>query len=455
MNHRLTPRLFSRLTIVGSSYFLLLSLSSIASADELSLAPGPRQPYATVPGDSRDEDGAVTLAELLSHAETHSPSLSTAEARIAVAKAGVTAQEPWFAQNPEISASIGSRSSSGSSGVQYEISVAQQLGIGGERSLRRRAAEAEHTSKEFERAVVAWKLHVAVHRLHNELLLLDERRKQAQRFVLFSESLRKIASKQLAAGETSPLTLLVAEAELAQARSALLEVEQQESIARITLTGLVGWPQETPVRVRGKLPERVRAPNTRTLLALMAKHHPSLRARKQAVAAAHAKLKAERRAGLPRPTVGGTYAKEPALAGQPDTDIWMFNLSLPLPLWQRNQGEIASKAAKLELAESEVVQTENALESSLIVAQTALDSAARRVELYEQGVIPQLQKHLDLLQKAYELGEVDLLQVSQTKERLLDGTKQYLDARVAYFGAVAELEGLIGTELTRAGEVSP
>jgi len=38
-------------------------------------------------------------------------------------------------------------------------------------------------------------------------------------------------------------------------------------------------------------------------------------------------------------------------------------------------------------------------------------------------------------------------QVSQTRERLLTATGQYIDARITYYETAATLEGLVGTEL--------
>ena len=77
--------------------------------------------------------------------------------------------------------------------------------------------------------------------------------------------------------------------------------------------------------------------------------------------------------------------------------------------------------------------------SSVMAALTIL-------ELYTSELIPQLSKNFKLLQRAYELGEVDIQRVSQTRERLLDAMTQYTKARVLYFDRAVTLEGLVGTE---------
>jgi len=426
-----------RITIAGRSCLFALLLSSSGWAQESAVKVSPSETSGP---------RGVSLAELLSHAEANAPLLATAKARVGVATAGVEAEAPWFPQNPQLMVRVGSRSGGGNAGLQYMALLTQKLEIAGERGLRRKAARADEKVAQLGREAARWHLHVEVHRHFNQLLLLAQRRQQAERFVEFSESLQKIAAGQVKAGEEAPLTLLVAEADVAQTKSALLSIQQQESVTQTTLKGLIGWPQEKPLRAQGALPQARSAPSVSELLDLMGKHHPSLQVRREAVKAGHARLRAERRQAWPKPTVGALYGREPGL-GEPDADIMLFHLSVPLPLWRRNQGGIAKAQAEIDVASSQEVELRTRLETELQAAATALDTAAAQVALYEERVMPRLEQNLKALQKAYELGEVDLLQVSQTRQRLLDGSRSYLDARIEYFGARAVLEGYVGTEL--------
>ena len=95
------------------------------------------------------------------------------------------------------------------------------------------------------------------------------------------------------------------------------------------------------------------------------------------------------------------------------------------------------------------------LRGDLARAVDALDSAAARVALYDTGIVPHFEEALALLQRAYELGEVDVHEVSQTRQRLLNATAQYIDARVAYYETAAVLEGLVGTEVWLNTEGAP
>ena len=214
------------------------------------------------------------------------------------------------------------------------------------------------------------------------------------------------------------------------------------------------WHSTLP-DVQGSLPEVRQAPDVNSLLALMAEHHPSLRTRELAVVAGRSRLALEDREAWPEPTVGLSYGREAAPGPEAEADVWLFNLTFPIPLWRTNQDGRARAEAELVVADREREATATRLRGDLLQAAIALNAAVDRVALYETGVVPQLEENLVLLQRAYELGEVDVHQVSQTRERLLTATGQYIDARITYHETAATLEGLVGTELWPAQEVSP
>ena len=54
-----------------------------------------------------------------------------------------------------------------------------------------------------------------------------------------------------------------------------------------------------------------------------------------------------------------------------------------------------------------------------------------------------------------KLGEVDIHQVSQTRERLLTATGQHIDSRITYYETTATLEGLVGAEIWSTEEDTP
>lgn len=455
--------LFSRLalltTIAGSIF-----VGACAPARAPNVLPRPgvfapaavAQPYVP-PGApvTPSTAAALTLDELLIYSDAHAPTIQVARARVKLAEADLVGADITLPANPQLSFGAGGRAVEGVTGFEFEVAVQQQLEVAGEPKLRRAAAEDRQQLSEATVNEVRWSVHVEVHRLFVAALLVRERLAQAERFVAFARSMRDIAARQVEAGESSPLILLVADADLAQTREAVIAAQQARNALTTRLAALIGWPATTLPEVRGSLPDVRPAPDIDALLALMAEHHPSLRTRELAIVAGQSRLELEDREAWPEPTVGLSYAREAAPGSDAEANIWLFSLALPIPLWQTNQARRARAEAELMIADREREATATQLRSALLRASIALNAAIARVALYETNVVPQLEANLALLQRAYALGEVDVHQVSQTRERLLTATGQYIDARITYHETAATLEGLVGTELWPKPENTP
>lgn len=397
----------------------------------------------------------LTLEQLLVYADSHSPVIQTARAQRNLAEAEIIGANIVFPANPQLSFGAGGRTIDNATGFEFEVAVQQKFEFAGEPGLRLDAAEDLQQLSEAVVNEVRWSVHVEVHRLFVDILLVRERLAQAERFVAFAQSMRDIAAQQVEAGESSPLILLVADADLAQTREAIIEAQQAKDSLTARLAAVVGWPEAPLPDVHGTLPEVRQAPNVETLLEMMAEHHPSLRTRELAVVAGQSQLALEEREAWPEPAVGFSYGREAAPGPGAEADIWLFNLTFPIPLWRTNQQGRARAEAELLITDKEREATATRLRGELIQASIALNAAVERVALYETGVVPQLEANLSLLQRAYELGEVDVHQVSQTRERLLTATGQYIDARITYYETAATLEGLVGTELWSETEGTP
>lgn len=390
---------------------------------------------------------ALELDALLSYAEARSPAIQTARAKVGLADAEIAGAEIWLPANPQISFGGGARTVAGASGFEFEVAVQQRLEIAGQPGLRLSAAEDARRVALATVNEVRWQVHVEVHRLFVQILLVRERLEQAERFVAFSTSLRDIAARQVEAGAESPLVLLVADADLARTREAVIEARQGLVALRARLAAVIGWPEAQLPPVTGSLPGVRPPPPLAALLEQMVTFHPSLRARELAVQAGQSRLSLAQRMAWPSPSVGVSYGREASPASGPGADIWLLNLSVPIPLWRQNQQGQAEAQAQVQIADRDRLATFTALRSEVAQAASALQAALERVSLYEESVVPQLERSLALLQRAYELGEVSVHQVSQTRERLLNATGQYIDARITYYGSAAVLEGLIGTEI--------
>ena len=88
-------------------------------------------------------------------------------------------------------------------------------------------------------------------------------------------------------------------------------------------------------------------------------------------------------------------------------------------------------------------------------AAAAVDSAVEQLELLEAGATPAMERSLSLVHRAYEAGQIDILEVSQIRERVLATRGAAVAAREEYFRALFELELLVGTDLEALTGTTP
>lgn len=445
-----------RITIGGSliltSALLSLMMLPAAHAQE-------REEYEKIPAELSEPyipsaqvvdpatAAALSLDELLVFADLNAPTIRVARAEVERVKADQTAARAPLPENPVLGVGAGPRIIDGDSGLSFEVSLEQTIELSGARGLRLDALQAAEQVALAEVNEARWAIHVQTHALYNDLLVNIEQREQARRFLEFAQSLRDIAQRRIDAGESSPLTLFAADADLARAGNEVSRANEDETRIRAEIAAVVGWPSESIPPVTGELEPIRKAPDTKVLLTRMRNNHPQLRTRRLASVLAERRIQSAEREAWPDPTLGLSYGREGEPDGGPSPQTWMFSVSVPIPLWQRNQGPRQRAQAELSLAEQKQHAAALKLRSELAAAASALTATAERVEQYDQAVIAPLEQNLTLLQRAYELGEVDIYQISQMRESLLEAHARYIDARHEYYQAAAILEGLVGAEL--------
>ena len=153
------------------------------------------------------------------------------------------------------------------------------------------------------------------------------------------------------------------------------------------------------------------------------------------------------RAVWPSPRVGAGFAQEAEPGASQPARIWSIKLTLPLPLWQRNQGERAHSRAETAVAHAQLTAQDRALEVELRRLLHRVEAAARRIRAYGKLALPRLSESLAMSERAFESGEVDLLSVLSARGQLLFTREQALQVHVDYYEALAELETIAGIEI--------
>lgn len=394
----------------------------------------------------------MPLEAIVRHARDNAMKVRVARARLDLGDAAVAGARPLMIDNPQLYIGAGARLTPIGTNFELQATLQQPFEFGGERGLRIKAGRRYRDLLDRELMQVQWEAYAHVHFAFNMALLARERAKTAERTLAFSERLLDVARRRAKAGEISDLRVRVATGELAQARQAKLNADLEYRLACLHLSEMAGWPSGQIITPAGELVAPLRVSDGPELIAKLQAEHPALKARGAAVELGEARVKSAKRDALPEPWLGVYFGREQEPGINYPSHIVLAMLTVPLPLWKRNQGNRAQSRADLTVAEQELEALRYALDIGIRRAIDAVNTAAERVRTYSSEVVPRFEENLTLLERAFELGEVDIIEVFVARENFLRIQNEALEAYRAYYEAVFSLETLLGSPLaTLAG----
>ena len=124
----------------------------------------------------------------------------------------------------------------------------------------------------------------------------------------------------------------------------------------------------------------------------------------------------------------------------------MLGFSLPLPLFNKNEGGIAEASANIEKSRALENQTRSTLELAVAEAHARLRSATKEYDLISHKMLPAAQKQHQTLAEGIELGRVKYLDLLEARRALNAVRKQQIDSLIRYHSARVQIESLCGTE---------
>jgi cobalt-zinc-cadmium efflux system outer membrane protein len=142
---------------------------------------------------------------------------------------------------------------------------------------------------------------------------------------------------------------------------------------------------------------------------------------------------------FPNITAGGGYLTEV----QRPHDQAYLSLSMPLPIWNKNQGGIQAAQASIGRATQSLRRTQVELIRELAGATGRFDVARQQVAKYEKSILPKARETVKISQQGFKEGQFDLLRVLQSQRALIESQLNYLNAQESRWSAAAEIAGLL------------
>lgn len=135
-----------------------------------------------------------------------------------------------------------------------------------------------------------------------------------------------------------------------------------------------------------------------------------------------------------------------------DENSIILGVTIPLPIFNRNQGGALESRLLLSKAEEERRSAEVKAATLLVEAFKSLSAAYVEVKTFKDIALPGAQSAYDATMEGYRMGKFGYMDVLDAQRTLFDGRLRYVRALTDYHRSVADVEQLIGEPVITKGE---
>ncbi len=412
MKIRLAPRLLSFLMIVTWCFFVTTIQAS----------------------------SMFTFNRAWSIAKRYSPLLKSAHASIRSAN-GQLIQSLTY-PNPSLSVSAENIAGSGEyqnfESAETTVQIAQPIPLGGKRIANQNV---QHGLVRLSRATLLTaqsKLYILLGERYVNVLYAQNWLHSTDKLVRINGSIVITLKRKLHAGSGSPLDLLTAQIQLSQAKIARTIAYQKLHAAWRRLTLLMGRKKLKYHNVIDKgLPHYLASYSTlyRSLMS-----SPTWKAQVIESDVAYKRIILAKKQIWPDLTVAiGTRH----FADTHDNSL-VADFSLPIPIYDLNQGNVVSRLAEYNAALFNQRQVLIELKSQLVTLFQIAQSAQFQARLIYHQILPKAQQAVTMAKQGYFQGKYPYVTLANAQATLLNAEREYWQAHANFDKTLVEINGLLG-----------
>jgi len=404
---------------------------------ELGLEEGAGAPSGpTPPPTSSGPTGPLTLEDLEQIALQFNPTL--VQARMALQAAQGQYVQAGLYPNPTLGYVGDEAGNDGSAGLQG-ASVSQEILTAGKLRLGRAAAswqirQARYTWEAQRRRVLN-----DVRAGYYEVLLAQKTLGINEQLVRVGDEGVEVTNKLRAAQEVSQADALQAQIEAERARLSFHEAQNRHQSAWRRLAAMLGRPEMKPAPVAGDLLEELPKLSFEDMLRALLAGSPELGRARAGVRSARCELALQYAERVPDFEIGGAVKYDHAS----HFTVADVELTMPLPLFNRNQGNLLKAHAELVAARQEVRRIELELCDRLAAAFEQYTNARYEVESYAGTILPNARASLDLVTTGYREGEFGYLTLLMAQRTYFNSNLEYLSSLRRLWTRRIEIEGML------------
>ena len=387
----------------------------------------------------------LDLPTALARALQENPDLQAKRHALGLAQGRVQQSELLFQENPRVSMEADYRNRrfrtpTGRSTADTAVLLLQEVEIAGQPGHRREAAASHLSHTEWVIADAERLLRLEVMQAFYALLAMQERIRAQQNILETRKALLQAGRERYAQEDISVLELDTLRLDTDEARTRLLASEQQRVLAEKQLRLLLGPGVEQSLVAVGDLfktsgLDDFSAPlsSQAELIACALEYRPDYHATRLKVETHEAELRLAEANRIPNISLGPMYKLDN------EDQVVGGAMTIPLPLFNRNEHEITAAKAMVEITRQEAEARMLAVQHGVAAAYTRLQLARQQRTEYGTDYFDSLTQTEEFTQRAYEAGEVSIFEFSVTLERLIQARSRAVDVALTVLKARAEL----------------
>ncbi len=394
------------------------------------------------PGKSNgNPTGAITLKQALALGLLQNPELAASFWAVRAAEARLI--QEGLLPNPEIESSMenfgGSKDLSGFDGAETTIQIKQKIELGGKREKREQIAalgkNIAHWDYESKRLDVI----ADISKSFWDVLAAQEKCAIAGEINVLTEKAYDLATERVKAGKAPPLEEIQSQVAVTRTRIESEQAKRALESARKILAATWGSPQPIFEKVVADM-DRLAPPPSLDNSEMYLSQNPDSAKWDAEIEKNRALIQAAGADGVPDLTVGAG----PRFDNQSNSTAFIMSLSVPIPLFNRNQGGISE-------AEFNLAQAREHKKTAVLTAQKNLDRAYQDLsasyltaDALNKVAIPAAESAFSAALEGYREGKLGYLSVLETQRTFFEVKYQYVTAMVDYHKSKADFERLIG-----------
>ena len=383
-------------------------------------------------------DSGLSLRELEQMALAGNPSLRRAAALVAAARGN--ALQVGLPPNPGIGYE-GQQLGSGGLAEQQGVLFSQEIVRGGKLRLNRAVADRERVRLEQEFAAQEQRVLTDVRIAFYEVLLARRQIDLTNELIRISRGGAEAVDALFRANEVGRADVLQAQLETETSQILAQNALHRHDSAWRSLAAIVGDPGLPSQPLNGDAAGPAKDFNFQDALARLLTQSPEIGSASVAVDRARLALERERVEPISNVDVQGIVnVIDNGIGGGPDGGI---AVSIPIPVFNRNQGGVARAYHELKAAREALTQLELALQNRLAPVFEQHANARNQVERYHEIILPAAEEALELTQKMYGAGETNYTTLLTAQRTYSQTHLNYLDAVRSLRIAEVQIDGLL------------